>query len=236
MGMGQYVVRRAARRVLVVAVVTSMGAYSAWAQTEAPARGARLPSDVGDLPPATVELDLGPGLIRQFFSMGDAAVAGFLDGLSTSPDAASSENLKFVANQLTSARELGDIASEVVQEVHIRVWNEEIDAVEAAAQLIERYDETLPSTGWEPTLRARQNGELVRIYTLREGESITGVCVVAGKRSELVVLNVVGNLSPENIQRFTSAATKIGVKLGLDKELNKAIEQMRMEIERKHAH
>lgn len=238
MGMGRYLVRRVARRAAVVAVVATMSTYSAFAQEEVATSsgGGRVDLSVADLPPASVEMDLGPGLIRHFFSMGDAAVAGFLEGLATSSDAESSDNIQFVAEQLTSARELGDVASEVVQEVHIRVWNEEIDAEAVATKMIEQYDEKLPSSGWEPTLRARQNGEMVRIYTLREGESVTGVLVVAGKRSELAVINVVGDLSPDNIQRLVSTATKIGVKLGLDKELNRGIGQLRMEIERKHGH
>lgn len=243
MGLGRFSIRSVARRAAAVALVATISTYSAFAQTESTptevspsSGGGRVTLEVADLPPASVEMDLGPGLIRQFFSMGDAAVAGFLEGLSTSPDAESSDNIQFVAKQLTSARELGDVASEVVQEVHIRAWNEEIDGQEVANKLIEQYDATLPSNGWEPTLRARQDGELVRIYTLREGESVTGVLVVAGKRNELAVINVVGDLSPDNIQRLVSTATKIGVQLGLDKEINKGIGKLRMEIERKHSH
>lgn len=238
MQMGQSIVRRVGRRALMVAVVTSMGSYATFAQpVDSPSsQGGRVKLDVADLPPAAVEMDLGPGLIRHFFKLGDAAVAGVLEGLSTSPDAETSENLQFAAKQLTSARELGDIASEVIQEVHVRAWNGEIDALAAATQLIDAYDAQLPAAGWEPTLRARQQNEMVRIYTLHEGESLSGVLVVAAQRNELVVVNVVGDLSPQNIQHLASTATRIGVQLGLDKELNKAIGQLREEMERKHQH
>ncbi|QDU56052.1 DUF4252 domain-containing protein [Aeoliella mucimassa] len=231
----QLLARRTLRQAMVVAVVAATTAYTAHAQSEAPVEtGPRVSLDAVDMPAASVELDLGPGLVRHFFRTGDAVVAGLLEGLATSEDPSAKENLQFAAKQITSARELGDVLSEVVREVHIRVWANGEATEGQAEQLVAYFDSTLKGEAWEPVLRARDGEEMVRLYVHREEDSVNGIVIVAANGpDEMVALNVVGDLSPDNVQRLVSTATRIGVQLGLDSELSKGIGQLKQEIESK---
>lgn len=226
--------RTTVRGAMLSALVFAGSGYMAIAQTTTDTPG-RVAFDLPDLPPATVEIDLGHGLIRHSLSLGDAAIAGFLDGLMTSPEANSSENAKFVAEQLTSARELGDAVSEVLHEVHVRVWDNLPQDSKLAEQVLEHFDGRLNADGWEPAVRVRDDDDMVRVFVQRSEDSLGGVLVVVADGNDLVVANLVGDLSPEKVQHLTATATKIGVRLGLDKEINRAVEQMRHEIER-HGH
>ena len=232
----QLLLRRTLRQAIVLAVVAGTTAYTASAQTSSPdsPSGPRVNLDVPDVPTASVELDLGPGLVRHFFSTGDAVLAGFLDGLATSQDAEAKENLRFAAERITSARELGDIASEIVSEVHVRAWKDGDSSSEIGNLLVEHFDGQLTSENWEPVVRARDGGEMVRIYVHRQEESVNGVLVVASGHDGSVALNLVGDLSPQNVQRLVSTATKVGVQLGLDKEISGAVDKIKMEMANKH--
>ncbi len=223
------------RGALMSALAVLISSYTAYGQSPADSSTAgRVAFDIPDVPPATVEIDLGKGLIRHAVGLGDAAVAGFLEGLTSSPDSQSSENVQFLAQQLTSARELGDVVSEVVQEIHVRVW----DNLPAESQLAERavahFDTTLVGAGWEPALRVQERNNLVRAYVHRQGESISGVLFIAGEGNDVVLANVIGDLSPEKVHKLTSTATEIAVTLGLDKEINRAVEQLKREMQRAH--
>lgn len=228
-----WVARRAIRGVVVSALAVSCTGYAALGQAPAatPASG-RVSLDLPDLPPATVEIDLGKGLIRHAISLGDAAVAGFLEGLMTSPNAESSENAQFVAQQLTTARELGDVVSDMVHEIHLRVWNDLPPDNNLTHEIFAHFDPQLSGSGWESAVRVRDDDEMVRIFVHRSGESLNGVLIIAGEDDELVLANVIGDLSPDKVKQLTSTATKIGVKLGLDKEINRAVEQLKREMDR----
>ena len=220
---------------MISALAVSLSTYTACGQSPSQSyAGGRVNFDLPDIPPATVELDLGKGLIRQAVGLGDAAVAGFLEGLMTSADAKSSENVEFLAQQLTSARELGDVASDVVQEVHLKVWDKLPAESDLAQQLISHFDGELAGNGWEPALRVQDANALVRAYVHRHEDSLTGVVFIAGEGNDVALANIIGDLSPENVHKVTSTATEIAVKLGLDKEINRGVEQLKREMERSH--
>lgn len=216
---------------IIAAGAKSQAASSHTAEAPLPNPG-QVSLELPDLPPATVEIDLGRGMIQHSLSLGDAAIAGILEGLSTSSDSRTDESAKFIAQQLTSARELSDAISQVVHEVHVRVWNDLPKESQIADKAVRHFDATLKEQGWESTLRAREDGKLVRVLVHREGDRLTGVLLIASERDELVVANVIGDLSPENVHRVTKTATTIAMKLGLDKELNKAVEKLKREMAR----
>ena len=222
---------KAARGAVLSAAILAASAPTAWAQSTGVAGDGRVSLDIPDLPPATVELDLGQGLIRHSLSLCDATLAGFLEGLMTSPSAESSENARFVTEQLTSARELGDAVSEVLHEVHVRVWDNLPSESRVAEQVFDHLDTNMSSAGWESAVRVRDGHSTVRVFVQRSENSLNGLLIVAAEGNDLVVTNLIGDLSPEKVQRVSATATKIGVKLGLDKEINRAVEQLRHEIE-----
>lgn len=187
--------------------------------------------DLADLPPANVEIDLDRGLIQHSLGLVDAAIGGFMEGLSESSDEQTAENMKFVAQQITSAQELGKVVGEVVQHVSIRAW-EKLPADSALPnRAIRQYAEQLQDEGWESTVRARKGSEVVNIFVRRDAATVSGVFIIAAKQkqdgSDLAMVNLVGDLSAENVHRLTAAATKIGVRLGLDDELNKTVEKLK---------
>jgi hypothetical protein len=226
--------RAAIRGAGVSALAIALTGMAAIAQSPNAATAlGRVSLDVPDLPPATVEIDLGRGLVRHALALTDAAVAGFLEGLMTSPDAESSENVQFVAQQLTSARELGDVVSEVIHEVHVRIWDKLPADSRHADKLAGHFDAHLAGEGWESAIRVRDGDSMVRILVHRDQDSLNGILIVAGEGNDLVLANIIGDVSPDNVQKLSSTATKIGVKLGLDGKINRALEQMKREIERK---
>lgn len=237
-------VRGLARTALLAALVVAVGAHSAVGQSATPQKSSESPSssgsrsagqvslDLPDAPPATVEIDLSRGLIRHALSLGDAAIAGFLEGLKTDANAQTADSAKFIAGQLTSARELSDIASEAIHEVHVRVWDALPDDRQVIDQALKHFDAELEGTNWEQVLSVRDKNDSVRVYVQRDGEaeSVRGVFVIAGDGNDLVLANATGDLSPDKVQRFVSSATKIAMKLGLDKELNKAVAEIKREM------
>lgn len=236
--------RGVVRTTLFASLVIALGTHPAIGQQAAEVRVAastrissELPSgevslELPGAPPATVEIDLSRGLIRHALTLGDAAIAGFLEGLTTEANAETAESAKFIASQLTSARELSDIASEVIHEVHVRVWDRLPEDGQVIEKAFKHFDAELKGSLWESAFSVREKGESVRVFMQRDGntESIRGVFIIAGDGNDLVLANATGDLSPEKVQRFVSSATKIAMKLGLDKELNKAVAELKREM------
>ncbi|MGI9455412.1 MAG: DUF4252 domain-containing protein [Aeoliella sp.] len=218
---------------VIVAVAVSLSVRPAVAQTtldSGTATVGEVAFDFADAPPATLEIDLGRGLIRDLLGLGDAAVAGFLEGLTTGSDPSAAENAEFIAQQLTSARELGDVVSEVVHEIHVRVYDGLPDNSQVGQEIAHHYTKALSEQGWESTVKIRSDNEMVRVFVHRSAESVQGVFVILAEGNDLVLANIIGDLSPEKVHQLTASATKIGVKLGLRKEIDKAIGELRREL------
>jgi len=231
-------VRGLARTALLASLVVAIGAHSAVGQSATqlksspPLSSGEVSLDLPNAPPATVEIDLSRGLIRHALSLGDAAIAGFLDGLKTEASSQTADSAKFIAGQLTSARELSDIASEAIHEVHVRVWDSLPNEGQVVERALEHFDTELEGTNWEQVLSVRDKNDSVRVFVQRDSqaESIRGVFVIVGDGNDLVLANATGDLSPDKVQRFVSSATKVAMKLGLDKELNKVVGELKREM------
>jgi hypothetical protein len=221
-----------AQGAILATIVIALSPALAVGQTSAtakPSTAGQVSFDFPNAPPATVEIDLHHGLIRDALGLGNAAVAGFLEGLMNSGEGDSSESAKFVAEQLTSARELGDIASAVVHEIHVRVYDGLPDDGQFVQKITLYYDKQLSEQGWESVVKVNDE---VRVYVHREAEAVQGVFVIAADRNDLVLVNFTGDVSPQNVRQLTATATKIAVKLGLRKEIDKAVGMLRHEIDR----
>lgn len=214
----------AALSTLVVTMVSSTALAQDYA---AEYLSGRIEMDVPELPPPSVELDFGQGLIRHAIEMGDAAAAGFLQGLTDSADPSTADNMKYIAQQLTSAREFSDAAGEVIQEVHVRAWEQMDSDGNPAEVALEHFDDRLRADGWSPTIKARETNKQACVFVLHEDDSVRGVFLIASEGEKLALVNVIGNLSTENIHRLTETLTRIGVQLGLDKKLNRAVGEIK---------
>jgi hypothetical protein len=86
--------------------------------------------------------------------------------------------------------------------------------------LSSRFDKQLQQGDWEKVVVLRKGDENARVFIISRNDSIRGAFVVAGGHGGQVLVNVVCDISPDNVKSLTSAATKIG----LDNNLQQAIE------------
>jgi hypothetical protein len=187
----------------------------------------RIDFQAADLPPATVEVDLSQGMFRDLFGIGDAAVAGVAETLRQSSERNGAEGTRMAAEQLAAARQIIDLAGDVVREVRVRVYDESPEGSVDAASVATKFDAQLREDDWENVVRVRDDDASVRVSLLREEGTIRGIFIVAGERDELVLANVVCDISPENIKKLTSAAAKIGLENGLQQILEEQMREMK---------
>lgn len=168
-----------------------------------------------DLPPATVEVDVSQEIFSDLFGLGDAAIAGVVESLLQSNDAQKSQATELAAEQLAAAREIIQLAKQVVREVHVRVYEKMTDDENSALKLAARFEEQLSGGQWDSIVKVRDGNDSAHISVQRVDGSILGVFVIVGDGSDMVLANVVCDISPENIKSLTAAATKIGLENGL---------------------
>lgn len=62
----------------------------------------------------------------------------------------------------------------------------------------ERMGGKLLDDGWSPVMLVREEGELVQMYAKYDSKGIQGLTIVSADESEVVVVNVMGDINPEN--------------------------------------
>ncbi|HVT29177.1 MAG TPA: DUF4252 domain-containing protein [Lacipirellulaceae bacterium] len=188
--------------------------YAEPAESSKPEEVGRINFSEADLPPANVELDLSQGMFGDLFGIGDAAIAGVAEALAKSSTGESSEGTRMAADKLAAARQIIELANKVVREVRVRAYEK------SPGDLSSHFDSQLKSGNWEQILLVRKGDENARVSVIRRDNSIRGIFVVAGGHGGAALVNIVCDLSPQNVKELTSAATKIG----LDNGLRQAIE------------
>lgn len=205
---------------VVFYVITAAQAQEAAAE-RADASG-RIDFEAADLPPATVEVDLSQGMFNDLFGIGDAAVAGVAESLRQSAERNGGEGTRMAAEQLAAARQLIELASNVVREVRVRVYGEM-----PAEEIASKFDAQLREGDWENVVRVRDDDASVRVSVLRGEGTVRGIFIVAGERDELVLANIVCDISPENVKKITAAAAEIGLENGLQQILEVQMREMK---------
>jgi hypothetical protein len=180
-----------------------------------------------DLPPATVEVDISREMFSDLFGLGDAAVAGAAETLLKSADGnRDAEGTRIAAEQLAAARQIMQLAREVVREVRVRVYEELPEDAVNADELMSRFDDQLTAGEWENIVRVRDGEDNVRVSLLRHDGAIRGGFVVVSDGSDLVLANVVADVSPENVKKLSSAAARIGLENGLQQLLEEKMRHL----------
>src|SRR6185295_18348949 len=199
------------------AAVTGLMFCTAIAQAKQPESGdsaiGRINFDQANLPPANVELDLSQGMFENLFGIGDAAVAGVAETLMKSTKGDHAEALQMGAEQLAALRQIIGLAGKVVKEVRVRAYEK------MPEDLSSKFDKQIREGEWEKVVVVRKGDENARVFIVRQNDSIRGAFVMAGGHGGQVLVNVVCDISPDNVKSLTSAATKIGLDNGLLKEL-----------------
>jgi hypothetical protein len=126
---------------------------------------------------------------------------------------------KLAAHQLQAAREIIQLAGNVVREVHVRLYEGLPENIDGANALTKPFEEQLRSDNWETIARVRDDENLVRVAVIRNEGSVKGVFVVATDGESVALANVVCDVSPDNVKKLTSAATTIGLENGLATQL-----------------
>ena len=198
----------------IIAVALLVAPAAAWAQATGGQSG-QIDFARANLPPATVEVDLGQEIFSDLFGLGDAAIEGIVQSLTQAGDTQSSEATQLAAGQLAAAREIVQLAKQVVREVHVRVYENMTDEKKTAVELASRFDEQLSSGQWDNVVKVRDGSDSAHVSFLRVEGSVLGVFLVVADGKDVVLANVVCDISPENIKNLTAAATKIGLENGL---------------------
>jgi hypothetical protein len=180
-----------------------------------------------DLPPATVEVDLSREMFSDLFGLGDAAIAGAAETLLKSTDGKNgTQGTRMAAEQLAAARQIMQLASEVVREVRVRVYEDLPEGAVEPNKLMSNFDEQLSTGDWENVVRVRDGEDNVRVSLLRNEGAVRGAFIVVSDGSDLVLANVVADISPENVKKLTSAAARIGLENGLQQVIEDKMKEL----------
>ena len=180
-----------------------------------------------NLPPATVEVELGPGMIGDLLGLGKAALSGVAETLVESPQ--SSDTTKLAADQLVAVQEIVQIASEVVQEVRVRVYED------GRAELGAAFTNQLERGDWNTIVRARDGDENVELSLVRHEGAVRGALVIVADGNDMVLVNVVCNVSPEKVKALTAKAAQIGLDHGLQQVIEGKLKHLRQHHQHSHA-
>jgi hypothetical protein len=214
--------------VVFSAVALIAGARPAAAAEELPP-GAVAFDSAGPKP--TVDLTLSPGMFRDLFGLGDAAVTGMIEALNRAQEQnGAAEELQFGADQLQLVQQVIGEAQKFVRQVRVRVYKQGGSGAAAfdPTAIMDGYASQLTGTGWEQVVSAQENGQQVQVSLYRSEGAVRGVFVAAHSNGgELALVNAVCELSPENVKRLTDLAVSAGLKFGLQDELRKGLEEMR---------
>lgn len=226
-----FAARRAGTLGAFTAVLLYVGVATATAQDSSVASSdeiGRITFDHAGNAQKSVELNLGADMFGDLFGIGDAALAGVAEALSSSPQAQEgSDAVKMAAEKAAAAREFVSIAKSVVKSVRIRAYEGLADAAKEQASVAEHYQSQLKAGGWENAMKARDGDKSVQISAVRDEGSIKGLFIIASEGNNLVLVNVTCDISPENAKRLTNAAVKTGLQAGLDKHLEEALRHMK---------
>jgi hypothetical protein len=209
-------------------------AAAATAQTQSDSNAANPPAGRIDfsrinLPPATVELDLTQGMVNDLFGIGDAAAAGVAESLLKAADAnRGAEGTRLAAQKLAAAREILQLTRQVVREVRVRVYDNRPNEPEVPFdKLMAQFEDQLRTANWETVARIRQGRQNARVALLREEGAVRGAFLILTEGSDVVVANIVADISPDNVKKLTAAASAIGLEAGLMDVLETEMRQLR---------
>ena len=124
-------------------VFCSLAAAHAQPSDQRDGPAGRIDFSQADLPAATVEVDLSQGMFHDLFGIGDAAVAGVAETLLESSDNGNAEGTRMAAQQLKAARQIMQLAADVVHEVRVRVYSDLPESGARTENVASKFDDQL---------------------------------------------------------------------------------------------
>lgn len=96
-----------------------------------------------------------------------------------------------------------------IDEIHILVVDE---ASGSTRRKFEKEVEKLNLTGYEEMLRKTEDGEVVKIISKGSGENITELILHVNDEDECALIQIKGNISPDDIQIIVDKGTEMSKK------------------------
>ncbi len=81
--------------------------------------------------------------------------------------------------------------------VRIRIYEVNGDT-DRIAHNFDRMGKKLSNDGWEPVMLVHEDDELVQMYAKQSNRSMHGLTIVSADDDEVVVVNIMGDIEPEN--------------------------------------
>lgn len=227
------VISQLARRVggnLLLATLTFGLAAAAHSQATAADKESpvgRIDFSAAKLPEANVEVDLSQEMFRDLFGIGDAAIAGVAEALlKANTDGETAKSTKLAAEQMEAARQIVQLAGNVVREVRVRVYEDFPKDSDSPEKVFGQFDDQLKSAHWETLVKVHDGDDVVRVSAIRHEGALKGIFVNVTDGDSLVLANVVCDISPENVKTLTSTATKVGLDNGLAQQIAAKMKHM----------
>jgi hypothetical protein len=176
--------------------------------------------DFPDAPSAKFEFDVGQGMFQDLFGMGEAAVAGLVEGLTQATAAnADVDEVKATTEGLAAAQQVVQLIGKFVQGARINGYELEGSKTDVAKTFEAYYSKKLRSQNWQTIFRMRDGDETYAVSTLRSEGAIKGVFIFSADGDEVYLVNIVCDVSPENVKKLTSAAARMGVKVSANQSM-----------------
>ncbi|HEY2828321.1 MAG TPA: DUF4252 domain-containing protein [Pirellulales bacterium] len=176
--------------------------------------------DFPDAPPATMEVDVSQGLFKDLFGLGEAAVAGMVEGLAPSA-AADDGDAKAAAEGLQAAQQAVQLVGKFVQGARFSSYEMSGDKSDSAKKIDAYYTKKLRAQNWQTLVRIRDGEETYAVSALRSEGAIKGIFIFAADGDDVYLMNLVCDISPENVKQLTGAAAQLGIKLSMSQDLIK---------------
>ena len=106
---------------------------------------------------------------------------------------------------MEAARQIIQLAGNVVREVRVRVYKDLPEGTDSAAKLFKPFDEQLQSGSWESLARVREDENMVRVSAIRGDGTLKGIFIQATDGDNVVIANVVCEVSPDNVKKLDVA-------------------------------
>jgi hypothetical protein len=187
----------------------------------------RVDFDFPNAPPATVEVDLGEGMLSDLTGIAQAAIGGIVEGLLESAQGREHGAVQLSAEHLASAQKIVESVSGVVREIRVRVYDHLPESgADVRSSMTAHYQQKVLNSDWDNLVRVHDGDTNVNVCALRRAGAIRGLYVMVSEDDQFVLVNVVCDLSPEMVKQVTKQATQIGLQVGLEQALQEAMREM----------
>ena len=166
-------------------------------------------------------------MLASLSGIGQAAISGATEALLESATSHENGPVQQSAEHLTAINQILGTLSGLVHEVRVRIYEQlPENARELQSSIVTYYEQKLRGTQWDNVARVQEDNSRVIVCVLHRDGAIRGLFVIVAGDSDLVLANLVCDLTPDKVNQVANQATKIGLKVGLEQVIRDAMPQM----------